>query len=641
MKFRVISGAFIGFAIALLDLVLIGVHDLSLEELLFISRGDLNLSAFSYMLMVFVPIGGLIGAFSFICKRPISRCFPTLSGLSHFLFCAVLLTCIVIGLKLYRVQYIHFGSLLFFVLSVIFFVAFLTLLTSGKRVRFKLNDRSLRILMSLVLTVGPALSIIGPVVYLGVLRASFNPPRNNSGFPNIILIVLDAVRVDHLSCYGYPEKSTPYIDDIAKGGALFLEAFSPAPWTLPSHASIFTGLYQSQHRADWEHPYLDNTFLTLAEYLRNLGYRTVGLTENPFVSRNRGLAQGFDDFYEMYVYRIKAVGLGVFIKAREILLRYMERKEYAKETLRQFRTWILKDSTADRPFFAFMNLMAAHLPNYPRPGFVSGNVTAKDLARIEPVNQVPERFYIPTYRLSERELEIMEGLYHGEIRYLDARIGELVDFLKDASILDNTILVITSDHGENFGDHGLIEHQLCVYDSLLHVPLIIRFPKKINPGQIIARRVSTISIFPTILEIVSDRSENGVEYVEDRTLFRGYDNRAAIYAEYANAVGMLRNAIGEEAPDFDFDRFDRRLKCIYEDGYKFIWSSNGKHELYKITDNRGETENLVSKEPQRVKELNARLASWQQSLWKPKLTEETPKMDAATKKALRSLGYVK
>jgi hypothetical protein len=196
--------------------------------------------------------------------------------------------------------------------------------------------------------------VIGlPFLAGGWLRAVSRPVIAEGSRPNVLLIVLDTARADALSAYNPEMKTTPNIERFAREGRTYLRAISPAPWTLPAHASMFTGLYPSQHGAVWENRYLDDGFLTLAECLSNLGYRTAGFVENPFVSADSGLAQGFRDYHEMYAYPRLAVLPRLINRARQKLFGFRETREYTRDTLSHFETWLLRHEQARGPFSRF------------------------------------------------------------------------------------------------------------------------------------------------------------------------------------------------------------------------------------------------------------------------------------------------
>jgi arylsulfatase A-like enzyme len=389
---------------------------------------------------------------------------------------------------------------------------------------------------------------------------------------------------------------------------LFINAFSAAPWTLPSHASMFTGLYPSEHRADWDHVYLDEGFPTLAEHLRDVGYETVGFSENVFVGRSFGLARGFGEFHETWR---RPLVVRAVLKVATRLFHYEERLQYAERSVGILERWLQNNNHRGKPLFAFLNLMAAHLPRYPRPGFGSGNWTKESLARIEPVNLIPEKYYLPKYKLNQQELAIMADIYDSEVSYLDSQIGELISFLERTGVLDETIVILTSDHGENFGEHGLIEHQFCLYDTLLHVPLILRYPAMLKPERI-GKRVSTVALFGTITAMVGTAGGKGLEKLRMGAVDQAQGQEYVI-AEFSNGVGVLKSVVGDEGVGVDFSRFDKSLKCVIAGDYKFIWSSNGRHELYRIGEDPREAENIIEKEKDQARALDQLLKSWELS----------------------------
>jgi arylsulfatase A-like enzyme len=233
----------------------------------------------------------------------------------------------------------------------------------------------------------------------------------------------------------------------------------------------------------------------------------------------------------------------------------------------------------------------------------------------------------------------MRELYADELRFLDAQIGRLADFLTRMGILDNTVLVVTSDHGENFGDHGMIEHQLCLYNTLLHVPLIIRFPPSVEAGTAIDAPVSTTFLFQTIAELIDSEPAGIRPDFERRSLLRSAPGQN-IYSEYENAVEMLRGTIANQAGTFDFTPFDRAIQSIQQGRYKLILSSNGREELYEVAIDPAERKNLIHREPGIARELKEQLHQWQHGLVVAPGDRTKPELDPKTREALRALGYL-
>lgn len=450
--------------------------------------------------------------------------------------------------------------------------------------------------------------------------------------PNVLLIVLDTVRVDRLSCYGCDDCSTPSIERIAQDGLLFMNAYATAPWTVPSHASMFTGLQSGELHVGWGSARLADKFVTMAEYLSAQGYVTAGFSENPLVGHSTGLTQGFPTFFDSWRRPLLARALSR-LAARAGFLN--ERKEYADRTNGMFRYWLHSVRRGGRPFFVFINYMAAHLPNYPR----HRTYEKSTLKKIQPVNLVPERFYLPEFALDSHELGVMGSIYGEDIEHLDGKVGELMEFLASSGVLDDTIVIITSDHGENFGEHGFIEHQLCLYNTLIHVPLIIRYPTVLAP-RVVSENVSTVALLATVAALVGT-TDSDIDGENQPTPLHLVAEDQTIIAEYSNGVEMLREAIETEAPSFDYTPFDRSLSCLIVGNHKLIADSNGNHELFNLENDPYELIDLSLAEP----EITGLLAAAYRS---PSFTGGSARdstvgtpIDPDTLDALRSLGYVR
>ena len=211
------------------------------------------------------------------------------------------------------------------------------------------------------------------------------------------------------------------------------------------------------------------------------------------------------------------------------------------------------------------------------------------------------------------DFRILNALYDGELLYLDFRIGQLLDYLREINIMDDTILIITADHGENFGDHQLMGHCLCVYDTLVHVPLIIRYPKSFDPGLRVDEQVQTTDLYPTILDIIGI-DWNGGEQIQGCNLLKDIEHRPSAFAiaEHAFCLDAFKVLMGKNG-DLDILKFVRRLKTIRIGEYKYIWASDGRDELYNIRLDSEELDNLIDDEPEKAEELKALLIEWLES----------------------------
>ena len=440
------------------------------------------------------------------------------------------------------------------------------------------------------------------------------------GKPNIIWIVMDTVRVDHLSCYGHQRNTTPNIDRIASEGVLFEKAFATAPWTLPSHASMVTGVFPAKHGTDTEHGVLDTRFPTIAKVLQNRGYQTFAYTNN--LCAGRVLERGSD--------AVERVNRGINAKPGPELtdfLKTSEIKQYTEDLLRMddgayktnkiVRRWVADASQAETPFFLFINYMEAHRP-YNR---IPAPYAALYLDRNVDLQQVQDLVHPRTRKTtlhhlsgkvvcSDEDFRILRDLYDGEMSYLDLRMGQLFDYLRELNVLDNTVLIITSDHGENFGEHGMMGHCMCLYDTLLHVPLIIRYPALLGAGSRVDEQVQLTDIFPTILDIVGIEWE-GRKRLQGHSLLNGRresDSRFLIAEEgtWHNMVHRMANM----NPEMDPSTYARRLKTVRTSQFKYIWASDGRDELYDILQDPEELNNLIGTQPNKAKELKTLLVEW-------------------------------
>jgi arylsulfatase A-like enzyme len=288
------------------------------------------------------------------------------------------------------------------------------------------------------------------------------------------MIVMDATRADHLSCYGYQRGTTPNIDRIAAEGVIYEQAISPAPWTLPAVASLFTGLYVSQHGTHASHQYLDTHFLTLAELLRSRGYRTALFPNVVWIDEPFGLHRGFDTYglpgrlplFDRLFKRVTMI---------ERVYRHLIGSPYesaTRDTNRRIKEWLTTKFEDAVPFFIYVHYGNPHLPHRFREPYTALFLGDRS-AEAKKVNQDPHRYMAGQVNMSEEEFEILKALYDGEIAYLDSMLNQVFELLRKRGILDDTLLIITTDHGKNIGDHGLMGHLFCLYDTLFR-PFEIR-----------------------------------------------------------------------------------------------------------------------------------------------------------------------
>ncbi len=461
--------------------------------------------------------------------------------------------------------------------------------------------------------------------------------------PNIVLIVLDTLRPDHLSCYGYPKQTSPNIDKIAAEGALFKRSFSTAPWTLPSHASMFTGTYVSRHGLDKGKEKLPDDFVTIAELLHREGYLTASLSSNIWVSEITGLSRGFEYFKnakEIPYQNVK--NLNLFQKAvKEIYLNYFFKKyDYgAREINGMIKDFFKRKSQTDKPFFLFVNYLETHLQYKPLRKYKNIFLNKDYQRQAKYVNQDAAKFNAGMVSMTDEDFDVLRALYDAEIRYVDFRLGEFISILRELNILDNTMLIITSDHGENLGEHGLMDHQYSLHDTLINIPLIVRYPEVFSGGSVIEYPVQTVDFLPTICELLQlSKSALPFEQMQGESFLNARDKTAQrdVFAEYLNPRIQVLQRI---CPDKDWTAFNAKLQAIRTDEFKLINSSDGKNSLYNLIDDPGENHNVILDFPNVAEELAQRLVSWTKKVAK-NVEHSEFEIQSDVRRVLEGLGYI-
>jgi arylsulfatase A-like enzyme len=490
-----------------------------------------------------------------------------------------------------------------------------------------------------------------------------NSPKDK---PNVLLITLDTTRADHLSCYGYRRLTTPHLDKFSREGMLYKNAYATASWTLPSHASMFTGKYPTKHGAEYSGHSLysgnilskgqrDDRFdpeerarkflklpednLTLAEILSEKGYRTAGIIGGVFCSSIFGLAQGFDYYDEVFINVKKDIQfflifqvIDLFFPLHDLCAQYgYLGKRIASQVNESAFEWL--DKNYRQPFFLFINYFDPHVPYFPPPPYDKyfGEVkTDMILLRNHKgesgfVN-LEENLIMATlegrHKLTHDERELLVSQYDGEIRYLDHCLGLLFEKLKALKVYDNTLIVVTSDHGEAFGEHGLIEHGLSLYEEVLRVPLIIKYPSASLRREVVEKRISLVDLLSIILSFL------------DYSLPLGIDGKNVESLEcpvIAETYAML----------WSTDRFNRDIKTVYQGEYKYIWSSNKLDELYDLKKDPSEEVNLIARYPLGAQSMKKILEQWLASFKRAGVKREKAYINKSTEERLRSLNYVK
>lgn len=464
--------------------------------------------------------------------------------------------------------------------------------------------------------------------------------------PNILLIVLDTVRADHMSCYGYQRRTTPNIDRFAEDARLYTNVLSPACWTLPTHASFFTGLPVSAHGCSWAHPYLDEEFETLAERLKAAGYQTAGLSSNGFVCAQRGFDQGFEEFWIP-----PGEGAAEYAFVSRALDRWGVGQTPATADLMHQRLgrWFREQRDPEKPFFIFLNYIEAHAPYTPQSHLLEwASAGALDKWSHRSQRKAVFRYMFSRQEtLTAAEIAELEALYDDELRFVDAKVGELLGFLRGAGLYDRTLVIVTSDHGEHFGEHHMMEHQFSLYEPLVRVPLVVRLPERFKPGKD-GTLVQSQDVFATMLQAAGLRIPGENSTASLPLPAEASEGRQRAVAEYLAPHAGLISEFSQDLPLLDFSPFFRSLRAVQSGKTKLITWSSGESELYDLEADPLEVHDLAGERAAVARDLGKALADWQ-SLVEPYVgrAPDVEEIAAAGEEerqdleAMRGLGYIR
>ena len=463
-----------------------------------------------------------------------------------------------------------------------------------------------------------------------------------AGSPNVILISLDTVRADHLSVYGYGKKTSPHLEEFAKESVLFTRALSSGDMTLPSHASLFTGMYPSQHGAHFSPNHrlgvpLDKRFETLAGDLRDHGYWTGGVIANGgYLSVGFGLNRGFSYWDQRLPAVILAPLPSPYLRGRirNLVVHFVATSEWDRvsrsaEEINQAALAALGQRTQDgRPFFLFLNYMDAHIPYIPPepykdrfPGRDPGFTEARYIAAYLDV-------MAHDHKLDERDRAHLVSQYDGGIAYLDAQLGALFARLKADGLYQNSLIIVTADHGEALGERDCLDHGgLSLYEDQIHVPLLIRYPGGARKG-VVGAAAAGVDIMPTVLEAA------GIAIPKHLA-------GQSLSAPLAEGREVLAESFpGGRAYFTNNARFDRTYRGISSASMKYIASSAGSPELYDIRQDPAESRNLFNPEEARSRQAAEQLSAWSRLVTQKGPGQKAGKTDRETLERLRNLGYV-
>lgn len=430
-----------------------------------------------------------------------------------------------------------------------------------------------------------------------------------TGRPNIVLITVDALRADRLGVYGYTRPTSPAIDAFAREAVIVTDAIAQAPYTKASIGSLFTGLFPTAHKAhttalpvsalmdgaaDGDTPEMSDVLSakldTLAEALAAAGYRTYGFSTNPFLIPDFGFAQGFERF------QFFADGTA-YAAARSVLPAALA----------------AIDARDPRPFFVWIHLMEPHNPYAPPEPFRSMFPPAA------PPRVIDSKLIPPWLSIDgSRDLNLYSARYDAEIRTVDAALEQFWNALKGRGLWDDTVVALTSDHGEEFMEHGGLEHNTSLYDEQLRVPLIVRVPG-LAPRRVRAQ-AQLVDLYPTLAALAGARTPEDLHGGDLRPVLAG-DTVGEPYA-YAEIVG--------------------RRFAVRTVEWKLISSLQGGRQLFDLTTDPGEQENLARVQPQRAADYEKILARMLATAIRAgnRLEGESIPISPIVRERLRALGYL-
>lgn len=420
--------------------------------------------------------------------------------------------------------------------------------------------------------------------------------------PNIILITLDTTRADRLHCYGYTRWTSPSLDNLATKSVIYTRALAPSSWTLPSHASLFTGKFTSSHgaRYDPEGPLnlssaiannpswsqyrvrsISDKEKTLAEIVKSYGYNTGAVVAGPWLKKIFGLDKGFTYYDDSQIGSLNG--------------------RRASQVTSSALQWLKKVSK--EKFFLFLNYFDPHYPYSPPEEFI--------------YSFLPKGSLYPGKQLSVEE---KNALYDAEILYMDYYIGHLFDNLKRLNLYDNMLLIITSDHGDLLGEHGIFGHGKFLFQEELHIPLIVKYPgTEISPKEEDGY-IQLVDILPMILNRLN------IPFPQDIQGNISPDIKHPIFAEVYPLPAMT--PYGE-------------WRALYQGNIKFLWNSKGNTMLFNLENDPAELDNLLPKDPDQAKSMALSMSEFLATLPKQRTSRPIQAIDEKTRESLKGLGYIK
>ncbi|WP_323172010.1 sulfatase [Natrialba sp. PRR66] len=537
--------------------------------------------------------------------------------------------------------------------------------------------------------------------------------ESHSTVRNVVLVVLDTARARRVAgdwnrtdenewdednrAAATDDRTTPELHRLAETGTTFENAFATAPWTLPSHASMFTGLYASEHGTHGDHTYLDSDLRTLPEAFDDAGFETIGVSNNTWITEEFGFDRGFDDLRKGWQYIQSETDMGTVVRGEDLheKLRATRNRLFdgnpvvnaanilyselfqpagddgASRSADWVENW-LATRDDDRPFFLFCNFIEPHVEyNPPREfaeRFLPADATYEEATAIR---QDPRAYDCEDYEITDREFTLLRGLYRASLAYADAQVGRLREALETNDEWEDTLVVVCGDHGEHVGDHGFFGHQYNLYDTLLNVPLVCHGGPFVG-GDRRSELVQLLDVPLTVLEAAGVDDPELREQATGYSLYPGStpdapspgatsaattaatgtpkpdatapaaapNSRDAVFAEYVAPQPSIDRleARFDDVPD-RVREFDRRLRAIRTSEYKYVRGDDGFERLHHVETDPHERTDISDAEPETVRRLRQRLEDEFEPLGESVSTGEVA-MREGTKERLADLGYL-
>lgn len=473
---------------------------------------------------------------------------------------------------------------------------------------------------------------------------------------NICVIVLDSVRADHVSCYGYERHTTPNLDQLASRGILFDNAVTCATHSVPSHMTLLSGLYPREHKLERFDGFerLDSKIELLPSILRKQGYVSAFFSQNPLLGPRSEISLDFD-FYGDFIQARSHMREGLNRWVNGLLRRspwrdtidWVGAPNNTRDTFLAVDSWI-RSIRSQSNFFILMNLMNVHTPHDPPLRILRRfrqPASRKDISRFGSIDAFLHTSGLS--RVSSQQQELWFDLYDSSLAALDEEIGIFFQSLS-RQILEETVFIILADHGEMLGEHGgLVGHGFCVYDELIHIPLLIIHPDH-TTGKRSALPIQTRDLFFTMAAIAGanlpdlEPKPNPCFDLEDLDMTNSKSTQWYTFSEYRSHVADIPRLLKANPELKDMSYVDNCV-AVRTDRAKYIWHENGQEEFYDLKSDPKETRNLVCMMPVEMNEYRAAFIRWRDSLTVyhvEQTTDGTIAEDPMVIERLRALGYV-